>query len=157
MIIYIRGNYAVENAVTFKNVLAEKNFEIKTIADLPNYRPNKVLFEKEEVPHVFDNWIIADRASLHQEKVAIYKPLIFLGSARVSEKEVHNFLAQHKIIHLLGFIVTELEYENLTVEYTANDDRYPLTIEDSTSIVDFTTKEAIALRDFLINLQLGEA
>lgn len=59
MIISISGNneeYVTLAAEIAKELLSNLNCEIKSMKDMPNYRPNRQMFEGGE----FDNWIITD-------------------------------------------------------------------------------------------------
>ena len=54
------------------NLLSNLNVEIKGMNDIPNYRPNKTLFENTEG---FDNWVIVLEGNSDLAAVKQFKPL----------------------------------------------------------------------------------
>lgn len=75
MVIAISGNneeYVTLAAETTKELLSNFNCEIKSMKDMPNYRPNRQMFEGGE----FDNWIITDcKTEQDMEVIEKYKGL----------------------------------------------------------------------------------
>ena len=75
MIIAIASNsptLAEVAASIVKLLLTNLNVEIKGMNDIPNYRPNKTLFENTEG---FDNWVIVLEGNSDLAAVKQFKPL----------------------------------------------------------------------------------